>query len=373
MASSLYIGLMSGTSTDGVDAVLADFTEPASPRVLASAFLPMPGDLRKAFLDLNVPGANELVRAALAGNALAGLYAQACQDLLSQTDLQASAVRAIGAHGQTVRHDPAAGYTIQLNAPALVAERTGIAVIADFRSRDVAAGGQGAPLVPAFHQAMFAGAQPQAVLNLGGIANVTLLQPQGSQAPVRGFDTGPANALLDAWVAEKTGQPYDLDGAWGATGAVSAELLGHLLDSEPWFLLPPPKSTGRDLFNLAWLKQRLASFKAAEKGLSDADVQATLVQLSAHSAAQAILEHAPDAARVLVCGGGARNPVLVAALEAALGKPVIPTSDVGVPVQLVEALAFAWLAWAHEAGVCTGLPSVTGAQHPSLLGCRYPA
>src|SRR5690606_17210530 len=178
-----------------------------------------------------------------------------------------------------------------------------------------------------FHQAMFAGAEPRAVLNLGGIANVTLLPAQGSQEPVRGFDTGPANILLDAWVADKTGQPYDADGAWGATGAVNAELLGYLLDSEPWFLLPPPKSTGRDLFSLAWLTQRLASFGASEKGLSDADIQATLVQLAAHSAAQSILEHAPAAAQVLVCGGGACNPVLVAALQAALGLPVAPTSD----------------------------------------------
>ncbi len=367
-----FIGLMSGTSTDGVDAVLADFTDATHPRVLASAALPMPPALRSEFLALNSAGPDELRRAALAGNALAELYAQACLQLLSQTDMAPREVRAIGAHGQTVRHDPASGYTIQINAPALLAELTGIAVIADFRSRDIAAGGQGAPLVPAFHQAIFSTSTPRAVLNLGGIANVTLLPPSGSQTPVRGFDTGPANVLLDAWTHEKTGQAYDADGGWGATGTANPALLDYLLASEPWFALPPPKSTGRDLFNLGWLTRRLDRFGAADQGLSDADIQATLVLLTAHSAAQAILTGAPDISEVLVCGGGACNPCLIQALEAALHLPVIPTSDAGIPVQEVEALAFAWLAWAHEAGICAGLPTVTGAAHPSMLGCRYP-
>jgi anhydro-N-acetylmuramic acid kinase len=370
MPASLYIGLMSGTSIDGVDAVLADFQQPGRPRLLASASLPMPELLRAELLALNTPGHDELARGALAANALAELYALATQKLLKTTGLTPERVHAIGAHGQTVRHAPNAGYTLQLNAPALLAQRTGIAVIADFRSADVAAGGQGAPLVPAFHHALFAGERPRAILNLGGIANVTLLDAGGG---IRGFDTGPANVLLDLWVHEKKGKAYDEDGAWAASGQPSPALLDFLLRSEPWFDLAPPKSTGRDLFNASWLHERLQAFNAAGNALDDSDVQATLLQLTAQTVAGAIMPQAPDTAELLACGGGALNPILMMALQDAMPWPVRPTSDAGVPVQLVEALAFAWLAWAYEHGHRAGLPSVTGASKATLLGCKYPA
>ncbi|NYT43998.1 anhydro-N-acetylmuramic acid kinase [Alcaligenaceae bacterium] len=370
MPNMLYAGLMSGTSTDGVDAVLADFSRPAQPAVHAAVSLPMPAPLRAELLALNITGPDELTRSALAANALAELYASATLKLLALARCTPSDVRAIGAHGQTVRHDPAAGYTIQINAPALLAQRTGIAVIADFRSRDVAAGGQGAPLVPAFHQALFASLRPRAVLNLGGIANLTLLDPNEE---VRGFDTGPANVLLDLWVASCKGKTYDEDGAWAASALCNTELLDYLLSSEPWFELPPPKSTGRDRFNWAWLGQRLAQFDWQAAGLREQDVQATLQQLTVQTIARALKRYAPNTEDLLVCGGGALNGSLMRELAAALPYPVRATSELGVPVQQVEALAFAWLAWAHDQAYAAGLPSVTGAVSANVLGCKYPA
>lgn len=366
-----FIGIMSGTSLDGVDAVLADFSIPHQPRALAHASVPMPDDLRATLLALHTPGPDELHRAALAGQALARLYAQTTAQVLVQAGLEANAVRAIGAHGQTIRHCPEAAYTLQLNAPALLAELSGIAVVADFRSRDVAAGGQGAPLVPAFHQAIFQRDESaRVVLNLGGIANITLLQP--GQIP-GGFDTGPANMLLDAWCRQHTGQAYDADGRWAASGRHQPALLDHLLQSEPWFHQAPPKSTGRDLFSLEWLTQRLGSAPASARNLSPQDVQATLQMLTAHTVAQAILQHAPQAGEVLVCGGGAYNSGLMDALRSLLNCPVIPTSERGLPVQWVEAMAFAWLAQAHIQGRPANLPIVTGARGPRILGCLYPA
>ena len=368
MASTLFIGLMSGTSTDGVDGVLADFARADRPRLLASVSLPMPDKLRHEFLALNSPGSDELRRAALAGNALADLYSQACQALLQQTGLKPEDIAAIGAHGQTVRHDPEAGYTIQINAPARLAALTRIAVIADFRSRDIADGGQGAPLVPAFHHALFANGQARAILNLGGIANVTLLDAQGG---IGGFDTGPANVLLDLWVQSRTGQAYDADGRWAAAGHSHAGLLQHLMDSEPWFALKPPKSTGRDRFNWNWLTQRLSTFDTTH--LSGQDIQATLQMLTASTVAQAIAAQAPDTEEVIVCGGGTLNQGMMRDLQSLIPAPVRASSTLGVPVQLVEALAFAWLAWAYEHGYPAGLPAVTGARQPTLLGCKYPA
>lgn len=371
-AGELYIGLMSGTSTDGVDAVLARFHDNAPPVVLAHASLDMPAGLRREFLALNAPVDNELHRAALAGNALAALYAAAVDTVLSQTEFTAADIKAIGAHGQTIRHDPEAGYSLQINAPARLAELTGIAVVADFRSRDIAAGGQGAPLVPAFHQALFADTAPRVVLNLGGIANITILSPD---APVSGFDTGPANVLLDAWIQEKTGARYDRNGSWAARGTACAALLQHLLQSEPWLALAPPKSTGRHLFNAQWLHGRLESFDVDANTLSAADIQATLQEFTARTVADAIRLHAPETTELLVCGGGALNLGLMTALRAAMPSPcrVISTADLGVPVQLVEALAFAWLARAWNLGIAASLPSVTGASQGRVLGCKYPA
>jgi len=362
----LFIGLMSGTSTDGVDAVLADFSEVSAPRIRSSVSLPLPELLRNELLALNAPGHNELARSARAANLLAKLYGQACRQLTEAAGIPPENVCAIGAHGQTVRHDPQSGYSIQINAPALLAELTGIDVIADFRSRDIAAGGQGAPLVPAFHQAIFGCGHPRVILNLGGIANITILET--GQA-LRGFDTGPANVLLDLWCQEKTGGLYDNNGDWAASGTPHAGLLTLLYHGEPWFDLPPPKSTGRDLFNRSWLMSRLAAFKG---GIADADVQATLQSLTALSIQKALTAHAPKAEEVLVCGGGALNSALMKELGQHLKVPVRPTSDLGVPVQSVEALAFAWLALAHVRSIAAGLPSVTGASGARVLGARYP-
>ncbi|WP_338138888.1 anhydro-N-acetylmuramic acid kinase [Achromobacter insolitus] len=366
--TQLYIGLMSGTSVDGVDGVLVRLGDGQPPAVQASASLPMPADLRRELLALNQSGDDELARAALAANSLARLYAQAVAALLQHAGVAAGDVAAIGAHGQTVRHRPDLGYTVQLNAPALLAELTGIDVVADFRSRDVAAGGQGAPLVPPFHAAIFGAPQGRAVLNLGGIANVTLLEP--GHAP-RGFDTGPANVLLDGWCQRHLGQAYDADGRWAATGQVLAPLLEQLISSEPWFALPPPKSTGRDLFNMQWLDERLAAFDGPKP--APQDVQATLQRLTARTVANAIDAAAASTQEVFVCGGGARNTGLMRELAYCLQRRVRPTDALGVPAQEVEALAFAWLAQAFMQRRPAGLPAVTGARGPRILGALYPA
>ncbi len=366
--SRLYIGLMSGTSVDGVDGVLARLGDGQPPQVLASASLPMPTDLRQELLALNLSGEDELARGALAANALARLYAQAVSDLLREAGVAARDVAAIGAHGQTVRHRPDSGYTVQLNAPALLAELSGIDVVADFRSRDVAAGGQGAPLVPPFHAAIFGAPEGRAVLNLGGIANVTLLEPGKSP---RGFDTGPANVFLDGWCQRHLGAPYDADGRWATSGQVLAPLLELLIASEPWFALPPPKSTGRDLFNMQWLDSRLAEFDGPRP--APQDVQATLQRLTARTVANAIDAAAAGTREVFVCGGGARNPGLMRELAYCLQRPVRATDALGVPAQQVEALAFAWLAQAFVARRPAGLPDVTGARGPRILGALYPA
>jgi anhydro-N-acetylmuramic acid kinase len=371
--SDLTIGLMSGTSLDGVDGVLAHCPPGGRPTVLAHADRPLPPELREVLLALNTPGADELERSAQAALALANVYADVVDGLLRTAGLTPDAVRAIGAHGQTVRHRPDLGYTVQLNAPAQLAEFCGIAVVADFRSRDIAAGGQGAPLVPAFHAACFGTDIDRVILNLGGIANVTLLGPD---QPVTGFDTGPANLLLDLWCARQTGQPYDAQGAFAARGTVSGQLLAHLIASEPWLALPPPKSTGRDLFHAAWLDQRIAAWQAASDpdGLvSAADVQATLQRFTAQTVADALVGRAPDTAEVWVCGGGARNDGLMADLASCLGRAVRPTDELGVPAQQVEALAFAWLAARHVQGRTANLPAVTGARGERVLGAYYPA
>lgn len=361
-----YIGLMSGTSTDGIDGVLADLANSGEIRTLATASLPMPSALRTELLALNLPGDNELDRAARAAQGLAECYAQTVAALCHDASLAPDQIRAIGAHGQTVRHAPESGYSIQLNAPATLAEQTGIAVVADFRARDIAAGGQGAPLVPAFHAAWFGCAIPRVILNLGGIANVTILGQD-----ILGFDTGPANMLMDHWTQQHTGRAYDQDGQWAAQGQCHTALLERML-ADPWFDRPPPKSTGRDQFNAHWLQDKLTSTPGAAT-LAPVDVMATLLALTTHSIAQAVRRHAPRAREVLACGGGALNDYLMRELEQVLPCPLTTTLRDGMPVQMVEALAFAWLAHAHVHGLTAALPAVTGARHPSIAGCLYPA
>ena len=363
---------MSGTSMDGVDGVLASFADHGRLATVAAASLAFPDALRDELMALQAPGDNEIHRESLAANALARLYAQCVAMLLEQAGVAASEVRAIGVHGQTIRHQPALGYTRQTNNPALLAELAGIDVIADFRSRDIAAGGQGAPLVPAFHQAVFADpGQVRIVANIGGIANISILDPHSDA--VTGFDTGPGNVLMDLWIMRHRGQRYDGNGAWAASGHVSQPLLRALLE-EPYLSLPPPKSTGRDLFHADWLAACLKGFEQ----LAPADVQATLAQYTAATLAQAIHEQAPTAEAVYVCGGGACNRHLLHLLGDALvvcGQPIalLPTDTLGMAAQHVEALAFAWLAHRFHRRMPGNLPAVTGGAGPRVLGALYPA
>jgi len=363
--SSLYVGLMSGTSLDGVDAALVDLQ--TSPRLIASRYAPFPDDLRNELLALNTTGPDELQRASRASVQLAAIYAEATLALLKEAGVAPAAIAAIGCHGQTVRHVPAEGYTLQLNNPALLAERTGITVVADFRSRDIAAGGQGAPLVPAFHAACFRHAsRTRVVLNIGGIANVTLL-PADASLPVLGFDTGPGNLLLDAWAAKHLGKTHDAGGAWAASGKVSEVLLAAFL-ADPYFSSRPPKSTGRDHFNMPWLLRHAPENHRAE------DVQATLAELTAQSIADAISRWCPGGMEVHACGGGAHNTDLMARLAAALkGLPLHTTEALDLHPDWVEAVAFAWLARETMKGRPGNLPAVTGALGPRVLGAIYPA
>lgn len=355
----LYVGLMSGTSVDAVDAALVDLSG-ATPVTAGFASEPIPAALRSALLALQAPGDDELDRAARARVELTRLYAQVARHLIGG---RAAAVRAIGAHGQTVRHRPDLGYTLQLIDGALLAELAGTAVVCDFRSADLAAGGQGAPLVPAFHSAVFAHpSRRRAVVNIGGIANLSLLAPG---EPVRGFDCGPGNVLLDGWCEAHTGEHFDRDGRWAASGKPDARLLDALL-AEPYFARQPPKSTGRDLFDLAWLR------RALPPSLAPQDVQATLVELTARTIADAARAFGAD--EVLLCGGGANNATLVGRLSAMLAPAdVASTARLGVDPQAVEAIAFAWLAARRVAGLPGNLPAVTGARGPRQLGALYPA
>ena len=364
MADERYAGVMSGTSLDGVDAVVADFGRGAI-RVLGFATRPFPPGLKRVLLALQASGPDELAVAARAANALADLYAEAIAGAVLAAGIELRDVTAAGVHGQTVRHRPDEGWTLQLNAPARIAERCAMTVVADFRSRDVAAGGQGAPLVPAFHAAAFGGAAHRAIVNVGGIANVTDLPPGGT---VRGFDTGPGNVLLDLWHERHRGGAFDVDGGWAASGRVEAGLLAALL-AEPFLALPPPRSTGRDLFNAGWLDARLAG-----RDLAPADVQATLLEFTAAAIAQAVAEHCAGTTEVLVCGGGACNRALLARLSALLAPRAVRTTDVaGIAPGQVEALAFAWLARQTLARRPGNLPAVTGAAGPRVLGAVYPA
>lgn len=372
--SKLFIGLMSGTSLDGVDGVLAEFPADGSDTpvsTVATAYIPFPAPLREELMALQAPADNEIHREAMAANLLACHYADCVAQLTAHSGIAPAAICAVGAHGQTIRHRPEAGYTRQINNPSLLAELSGIDVIADFRSRDIAAGGQGAPLVPAFHQAIFGNAnETRVVANIGGISNISVLD-HGQK--VIGFDTGPGNVLMDAWIARHLGGSFDAGGAWAAGGRVIPALLQTLLD-EAFLKLAPPKSTGRDLFHLAWLENKLSGFASA----AAQDVQATLTEFTAVTLATAIADHARAAQAVYVCGGGAYNAHLMHRLQHALAGQghsahVASTDALGVAPNHVEALAFAWLAHRHVERRAGNLPSVTGAKGLRILGALYPA
>lgn len=362
-ATEFYIGLMTGTSLDGVDTVLADCAS-VPPRPLAHDHRSLPAPLRAELLALNAPGADEIHRASLAALGLARLYADSVAAVLGTSGVQAAAVRAIGAHGQTVRHRPDLGYTVQLNAPALLAELAGIDVVADFRSRDVAAGGHGAPLVPAFHRVVFPHDEPRAVVNIGGISNITALN--GSK--ILGFDAGPGNALIDAWMAFRFGLPFDAGGQLAATAAADEAFVAAML-AERFFASTPPKSTGRDLFTLDWVLGHPPAQQLAPEV-----VLASLTALTAQSIAEAIERWLPEAQEVIVCGGGARNATLMRLLQQRLRPRRVLASDaLGVPADQVEALAFAWLAQRHVRRLAGNVPEATGALGPRVLGALYPA
>ena len=370
---SLYIGLMSGTSLDGIDAVLAKIGRNGEASTLESISTPFSPELRQTLFELQSPGPNELHREKQAGNALALAYADAVDQLLQKAKLKPSDINALGAHGQTIRHQPDLGemaYTHQTLNPALLAEKTGIDVIADFRSRDLAAGGHGAPLVPAFHAQQFVEEKNLAILNIGGIANLTLLPRNGE---VTGFDTGPGNMLMDAWIYQQQGSTFDENGQWALQGKVNKVLLTKML-SDSFFAKTPPKSTGRDDFHLAWLQEKMGS-----EDINAEDVQATLLHLTAQTVLESLMNHAPQTQKLIVCGGGARNHALMNLLkvksEDFFKRTLeITTSDsAGIDPQLVEGLAFAWLAWAHKEKRPANLPAVTGAKGPRILGACYPA
>jgi anhydro-N-acetylmuramic acid kinase len=360
---------------DGVDAVLVSM--PVHARgltVLGHEHVPFGTALRHEILALNSPGIDEIHRSQLVANQISRHYAEAVDVLLLNTATTACSVIALGAHGQTIRHRPlefdGTGYTVQLINGALLAELTGIDVVCDFRSRDIAAGGQGAPLVPAFHAALWhQQSRSQAVLNLGGIANLTLISAEGS---VTGFDTGPGNMLLDLWCEQRLGKSYDEGGAWAATGKVIGPLLDSMLN-EPYFKQPAPKSTGRDLFSPEWLTRHLANQTRAPTEMRSADVQATLIELTAATVAGALKSHQPVCESLAVCGGGAYNNELMRRLQSRLPElPISATTTLGLPPLQVESVAFAWLACAHMNQLAGNAISATGANNSRILGAHYP-
>ncbi|MCV2883711.1 anhydro-N-acetylmuramic acid kinase [Aestuariibacter sp. AA17] len=366
----LYLGIMSGTSMDGIDIALLNFKQrPAT--ILDYATYPFPEALIPTIHGLCQPNQNEINTMGDADRQIAHAFADAVKAFLARNQLTSADIVAIGSHGQTIRHYPDGnnGFTLQIGDPFTLASKTDIDVIADFRRKDVALGGQGAPLVPAFHKAMFATKRcNRVVLNIGGISNITYL-PADQQTPIVGFDTGPGNTLMDAWCRKHTGQQYDKSGAWASQGKPDNTLLQAML-TLPFFSQPAPKSTGRELFNLAWLEQQLSQYGNT---LSPESVQATLALLTATSIADQI--HAlPDVEEVYVCGGGAHNDFLMETLETLLYDCQLNTTDeLGIVSDAVEAAAFAWLAYAHKQGIPGNIPSVTGASRSAILGASFSA
>ncbi|WP_085636803.1 MULTISPECIES: anhydro-N-acetylmuramic acid kinase [unclassified Pseudomonas] len=361
---ALYIGVMSGTSLDGLDIALIEQT--SAIRLIATHYLPMPESLRAELLGLCASGPDEIARSAIAQQHWVTLAAQGIHTLLEQQRLSADDIRAIGSHGQTIRHEPARGFTVQIGNPALLTELTGITVVSDFRSRDVAAGGQGAPLVPAFHEALFEERNGnRAVLNVGGFSNLSLIEPN---APVAGFDCGPGNVLMDAWIHRQRGENYDRNGEWAASGSIDPALLEALL-SDPFFATQGPKSTGREVFNLPWLERHLSRLPQ----VAPEDVQATLLELTAHTIVQSLQAAQTETRELLVCGGGAHNATLMKRLAERLpDTTVASTATHGVDPDWVEAMAFAWLAHCCLEGITANRPSVTGARGLRVLGAIYP-
>jgi len=364
VTGEIYVGIMSGTSADGADAALVDFSSGA-PRTLAFAAAPFDDALRADVLALSSPETDSLDLAGRVSLELSRAYARAAQSVLAAAGVAPGSVRAIGCHGQTVRHRPELGFTIQLNDPALLAELTGIDVVADFRRRDVAAGGQGAPLAPAFHEAIFRHPKiPRAIVNIGGISNATWLVPG---KPLVGFDCGPGNVLLDGWARRHLGTHYDADGKWAADGHIDVALLASLL-GEPYLDRAPPKSTGRELFRIEWLDARVP------RTVNAADVQATLAEFTARAIVDAIDRYCIPTEEIYLAGGGARNPFLASRMASLAGGRLVAKTDVlGVPTGHVEAVAFAWLAMKCVHREAIDLASTTGARGPRILGAIYPA
>jgi len=367
-SGELYVGLMSGTSLDGIDAVLIDLA--SAPTLIAAETLSFSSGLHRELLALCSSGANEIERMGRADRQLGIELGQSVTKLLSIAQVAPNTIKAIGSHGQTIRHRPPHAeethpFTLQIGDPTSIAELTGITTVADFRRRDIAAGGQGAPLVPAFHRAVFGSNKPRAIVNIGGIANVTVLP--GDNKSITGFDTGPGNTLLDHWIQRHHGENFDRDGAWGARGVVVPELLNQLL-SDSYFAAMPPKSTGREYFNSQWLDHHLNG-----KSLRAIDVQATLVEVTARSISEAITV-LPFVNEIFICGGGAYNAHLMTRLEALLHPRLLgSTAQLGIAPEWVEAAAFAWLAqqtMQHKPG---NEPTVTGAAGYRVLGAIYPA
>lgn len=364
----LYIGLMSGTSVDGIDAVLVDFTL-SSAMIVATHYYPYPQALRKKIHDLCIPGDNEIERLGELDVILGKEFAKAVNTLLKNHGIESHCIKAIGSHGQTIRHYPKREhcFTLQIGDPNIIASETGITTIADFRRKDMAHGGQGAPLVPAFHQKIFSSPEVNRVIvNIGGIANITLL-PKDSSESIIGFDTGPGNTLLDAWIQLHQKELHDKNGEWSAQGKVQPALLKQMLE-DAYFQLSPPKSTGKEYFNLAWLQNHLHTFK---KEISSVDVQTTLVELTAQSIIDAIKNYF-SCGEILICGGGAHNTFLISRLcELALPFNVSSTQKHAIHPDWVEATAFAWLAKQTINQQTGNLPSVTGAKKAAILGGLY--
>ncbi len=370
MENALYIGLMSGSSLDGVDAVLVDLSGPF-PELIASHYRPLPQTITEEISRLSHVGKDELNRAAMLDRHLGHLFADTVLELLSKSGIPAAGVSAIGSHGQTLRHAPdneQAPYTLQVGDAYTIALKTGITTVADFRRADIAAGGQGAPLVPAFHAALFQDSQVHRTLvNIGGMANLSILPAKQSNQPISGFDTGPGNVLLDTWIQLNQNKSYDSDGLWAASGTCNQELLTHML-RDSFFHKPPPKSTGRELFSLPWLERQLLRYNE----LPPEDIQATLLQLTAVSIEQAVTQYAPKTQELIVCGGGAYNKELLKQLDRLSNQwEVSTTQDFNMAPEWVEAIAFAWLAQQRLANKPANCPVVTGASQAVTLGCVY--